>query len=226
MAEPCPCTPRGREGLQLGLVVPSLLWHQLPLQTPGLGESWQRQGNPVRGEGRFLPPRAAFVPAHNKSLWRGGAGGSSRAGLCTPPCGPLTLPSPPPRTGHLLSEVLGVLPPSEAGTLYEGQGPLKDEPGGDEPVGDGDRKKLESVLGIGRGCLPKHELSFLAEGLAKGWAWTDAPAPAPGDGGPVWVPGAVTHWEQQSRGPWQGVSHTRRWPRGGCLGHTCGQRPE
>lgn len=37
-----PCAPCGRERLQLGLVVPSLLWHQLPLQTPRLGESWQR----------------------------------------------------------------------------------------------------------------------------------------------------------------------------------------
>lgn len=52
------------------------------------------------------------------------------------------------------------------------------------PAGDGDSKKLGSVLGTGRGCLPKHELSFLAEGLAKGGAWPDAPAPLPGDGGP------------------------------------------
>lgn len=66
IAEPCPRILRGHEGLQLGLVVPSLLWHQLPLQTPRLGEgvesreSWQRQRNPVRGEGRFLALRAAL----------------------------------------------------------------------------------------------------------------------------------------------------------------------
>lgn len=102
--------------LQLGLVVPSLLWHQLRLQTPRLGEgvesweSWQRQRNCVGEEGRFLPSRAAFVPApglNNKSLWRGGVDGSTRAGLCPRPLFlALRLPPPSPGTGHLLSELL------------------------------------------------------------------------------------------------------------------------
>ena len=75
--------------------------------------------------------------------------------------------------------------PLEAGTLCEGHlgtwrlGHLGLAEAG-ASLGVEDSEKLGVCSGNrGSGCLPKHELSLLAEGLAKGWGWTDAPTPAP-----------------------------------------------
>lgn len=153
-----------------------------------------------------MRPTAAFVPPPVSGEGEGQVEGEDSVILTNPP------PTPTGSSGTLTSPMaLAICHPCRR------LGPCVGDTGASEGSlveagawGGGLRGYWALLWESGNGCLPKHELSLRAEGLAKGRAWTDAPTSRPveiGEGrGAVSVPRAVTHRKRQEQGGhWRGT---------------------